>query len=86
MTSDNRKLGYLETAEAVHKLIKEYPHILTKEKSGFSTLGREIFTLKMGKGKRKILAVGAIHGREFITTELAFLHYAKIIFFSNIIR
>lgn len=68
MTSDNRKnYGYLETAGAVHKLIKEYPHILTKEKSGFSTLGREIFTLKMGKGKRKILAVGAIHGREFLT-------------------
>ena len=51
MTADNRKiLGYLETAGAVHKLIKEYPHILTKEKSGFSTLGREIFTLKMPWG------------------------------------
>ncbi len=59
--------GYLETAEAVHNLVKKYPEILRREKSGFSAEGREIFSVKIGKGKGKILAVGGIHGREFLT-------------------
>ncbi len=60
--------GYFETAEAVHSLLLCYPELLKKEKSGFSLLGRELLTLKLGSGKKKILAVAAMHAREHLST------------------
>ena len=42
---------------------------------GKSCLGREIFAVKVGEGAPTGIAQYAIHGREYITAELAFKHY-----------
>ena len=42
---------------------------------GQSLFGRDIFAVKVGEGKPIGIAQYAIHGREYITTELAFAHY-----------
>ncbi len=44
------------------------------EKSRF---GRELFAVKMGEGSPVGIVQYAIHGREYITTELAFYHYRR---------
>ena len=41
---------------------------------GKSLLGRHIYAVKIGEGRPTGIAQYAIHGREFIVTELAFLH------------
>ncbi|MBQ5926927.1 MAG: hypothetical protein IIX01_03275 [Clostridia bacterium] len=41
---------------------------------GYSAFGREIFAVKIGEGSPVGIAQYSIHGREFITTKLAFLH------------
>ncbi|MBQ4269508.1 MAG: hypothetical protein IJB97_07675 [Clostridia bacterium] len=43
---------------------------------GKSGLGRNLYAVKIGDGSPVGIAVYAIHGREFITAELAFLHAA----------
>lgn len=47
---------------------------------GKSLFGRDIFAVKMGEGRPTGLAQYAIHGREYITAELAFSHYRKGVF------
>ncbi len=42
---------------------------------GKSYFGRELYAVKIGDGKPVGLAQYAIHGREYITAELAFAHY-----------
>lgn len=40
------------------------------ESIGESVEGREIYLLRLGQGEKKILLVGALHGREWITSKL----------------
>ena len=47
---------------------------------GKSFLGREIYAVKLGEGAPVGIAQYAIHGREFITAELAFAHYQRGIY------
>ena len=42
---------------------------------GKSFFGRDIFAVKVGKGRPVGIAQYAIHGREYITAQLAFRHY-----------
>ena len=42
-----------------------------------SLCGRNIYAVKIGEGSPVGLAQYAIHGREWITAELAFAHYAR---------
>ncbi len=44
---------------------------------GKSTFGRELFAVKTGEGSPVGIAQYGIHGREFITAELAFYHYRR---------
>ena len=44
---------------------------------GKSFLGREIFAVRLGTGSPVGIAQYAMHGREFITAELAFAHYRR---------
>ncbi len=46
---------------------------------GNSTLGRPIFCVRVGNGKKKIIAQYAIHAREHITYHLAILHIKKLL-------
>ncbi|MCR5808186.1 MAG: peptidoglycan-binding protein [Clostridiales bacterium] len=52
-------------------LMKRYPFIST-ELMGYSVLGRELFALKMGKGKREVFINAAHHANEWITAPLVF--------------
>jgi len=45
---------------------------------GKSVLGRPIFCIKIGDGKKKIIVQYAIHAREHITYHLAILHAKKL--------
>lgn len=42
---------------------------------GSSLFGRNLYAMKLGNGRPMGLAQYAIHGREFVTAELAFVHY-----------
>jgi g-D-glutamyl-meso-diaminopimelate peptidase len=44
---------------------------------GKSLSGRNLYGVKLGEGNPVGIAIYAIHGREYITAELAFHHYAR---------
>ncbi|MBQ8320595.1 MAG: hypothetical protein IJX81_06945 [Clostridia bacterium] len=55
-----------------------YRRVKTEKKIfGKSRLGRNLYAVKVGEGSPVGIAVYAVHGREFITAELAFRHYEK---------
>ena len=49
-------------------LAERYPTVLTVSSIGESALGNDIPLLKLGRGPRNVLWVGALHSREVITT------------------
>ena len=58
------------------KTIAFYQAVPTeKRRIGQSAFLRDIFAVKAGEGRPVGIAQYAIHGREYITTELAFTHY-----------
>jgi g-D-glutamyl-meso-diaminopimelate peptidase len=60
--------------QALEKDLKElkerYGPWLDITKIGTSHFGRKIYAIKLGKGEKNILLIGAHHGREWITTAL----------------
>ena len=62
----------------IYQKTQRFYQMATTEKYviGNSLFGRELYAVKIGQGKPVALAQYAIHGREFITAELAFEHYA----------
>lgn len=59
--------GYRETLSDIKHLIARYPEQLRRVCCGKSVMSRDIPLLRLGKGKRNILAVSSIHAREFVT-------------------
>ena len=61
----------------VYQKVKDFYKSVKTEKRiiGKSLFGRDIFAVKAGEGRPVGIAQYAIHGREYITTELAFTHY-----------
>ncbi len=59
---------YGRTLCAVKRLICRYKGIIRAGETGSSQQGRNIPTLILGTGKRKVLLTGSIHGREYVTT------------------
>jgi len=59
--------GYTELLEDVLKLTALYSEKVSVEIIGKSVKGRLLPLIKSGKGKRKLLMVGAVHGREFVS-------------------
>lgn len=58
------------------KTVRFYESVSTeKTVIGKSVLGRDIYAVKLGEGSPVGIAQYALHGREFITTELAFYQY-----------
>lgn len=60
--------GYTELSKDLLKLRAVYNEKASVEFIGTSVKGRALPLIKIGGGKRKILAVGAVHGREFISS------------------
>lgn len=62
-----------------------YESVQTEKKViGQSLFGRDIFAVKVGEGSPVGIAQYAMHGREYITTELAFIHYQKGVYKGSI--
>ena len=58
------------------KTVRFYESVKTEKTIlGKSALGRDIYAVKLGEGAPVGIAQYALHGREFITTELAFHQY-----------
>lgn len=58
------------------KTVRFYDGAITEKRIiGTSFFGKNLYAVKLGKGRPIGLAQYAIHGREFITAELAFEHY-----------
>ena len=58
---------YRRTVCAVKRLACRYKGIIKSGETGISTQGRNILSIILGKGKRKILLIGSVHGREYVT-------------------
>ncbi len=54
----------------LNKLKSDYPGIIKTTTIGKSVEGVPLHMIELGKGKRKILAVGTLHAREWINTPL----------------
>ncbi len=63
----------------IYKKTQAFYRRAQKEKQiiGKSHFGRELYAVKIGEGKPVGLAQYGIHGREYITAELAFAHYRR---------
>lgn len=75
--------SYGRMCYAVKRLREEYTGLIDTVCTSRSTQGRCIPVLKLGHGKRKILAVSAIHGREYVSTGYILLcmeEYARAFF------
>ncbi len=60
------------------KTQKFYQEVKTEKRIiGESSFHRPLYAVKAGQGKPVGIAQYALHGREFITTELGFYHYAR---------
>lgn len=58
---------YRRTLCAAKRLVCRYKGIIRAGETGSSEQGRNILSLILGKGNRKILLLGSIHGREYVT-------------------
>ena len=52
------------------KILTKFPY-LTKETTGHSVLGKPIYAIKFGEGKKKIIITASHHGKEWITSMLS---------------
>jgi len=61
---------YTSLNEDIEEINEKYHHFIQTISIGKSTLGNEILAVKIGKGERNIVFIGAHHGREWMTTNL----------------
>ncbi len=69
---ESRLLGRYITLEHINPLLKEYKNIYEISSLGQSELGKNISLIKVGKGKKKVLAWSQMHGNESTTTKAIF--------------
>jgi g-D-glutamyl-meso-diaminopimelate peptidase len=63
------KLYTVEMLEAdILKIKKKYGNKVTVKSIGRSHFGRDIWAIKLGKGKKTIVMIGSHHGREWLTS------------------
>lgn len=72
-------MDIFEKTQAFYQSLKTEKRLIGK-----SFLGREIYAVKLGEGSPVGIVQYAIHGREFITAELAFAHYRRGIYKGSI--
>ncbi len=61
---------YEQMMARLHWLREAYPHLIKLGSVGKSVEGRELWSLSLGRGERRILIVGACHAREWLTSAL----------------
>ncbi len=65
-------MNIYEKTQAFYESVKTEKRVI-----GNSLFGRKLYAVKMGEGAPVGVAQYAMHGREYITAELAFAHYNK---------
>ena len=71
-------MAYNDRMDTYQKITEFYQSIYTdKRVIGKSYFGRDIYAVKIGDGRPIGIAQYAIHGREFITANLAMAHYER---------
>lgn len=60
--------SYEQMIKDTSKLKDMYPDLIKVESIGKSVEGRDIITIKLGKGNKDILFIGSHHAREYIST------------------
>ena len=87
IVTTNKEYDYNLLLDNTKVLLREYPFV-EKNKIGFSVLGKELFSLKFGTGRKKIFINASHHGKEWITSilvmsmleKLCYLYKNKICF------
>ncbi|REJ26515.1 MAG: hypothetical protein C6W54_01315 [Bacillaceae bacterium] len=70
LVNPNQVYTYEEMVHDISELEKAYPNLISKRIIGQSVDGRNIYAVKLGKGKTEIMINGSHHAREYITTNL----------------
>ena len=82
----NTKVSYSSNIlnNNINSLLKKFP-FLQKEVIGYSVLGKPIYSLKIGTGKKEIFISGAFHANEWIVSPvlMKFLEELCITFSTN---
>ncbi|MDQ1147260.1 g-D-glutamyl-meso-diaminopimelate peptidase [Bacillus sp. SORGH_AS 510] len=66
----NKAYSYEQLENDITQLKKQHNGQLEVKSIGTTHFGREIWAIKVGKGKRNIVLIGAHHGREWLTSML----------------
>jgi len=69
---ESRLTGRYITLEHINPLLKEYKNVFEISSLGVSELEKNIFSIKIGTGKKKVLAWSQMHGNETTTTKAIF--------------
>ncbi len=69
---ESRLAGRYITLEHIKPLLEEYKNTFEISSLGQTELGKNISLLKIGKGKKKVLAWSQMHGNESTTTKVIF--------------
>ena len=69
---DTRLTGRYITLEHIIPILKEYENTFNISTIGTSELGKTISSIKIGSGKKKVLAWSQMHGNETTTTKAIF--------------
>jgi len=69
---ESRLAGRYITLEHINPLLKEYKDVFEISSLGVSELEKNIFSIKIGSGKKKVLAWSQMHGNETTTTKAIF--------------
>ncbi|WP_374720646.1 M14 family zinc carboxypeptidase [Peribacillus tepidiphilus] len=67
---DTIPYDYEKVTEGLQKLIEIYPEDIMVTSIGQSHYGRELWAVKIGKGKESVLLIGSHHGREWLTSNI----------------
>lgn len=66
----NKAYSYEQLENDINQLKKQHNGQLEVKSIGTTHFGREIWAIKVGKGKKNIVIIGAHHGREWLTSML----------------
>jgi len=69
-TELNQPYSYEVLKQDLKKLKRHYKKEIQIKTIGTSHFGREIYAIKLGRGKKNIVLIGAHHGREWMTSML----------------
>ena len=67
-TDPYKPYTYEKCQKEIKALGEKYSNIISVSVIGKSSRGKDLTLIKLGKGSKKVLYVGAIHGTEYVTT------------------